>query len=474
MMTLTGILERSLGGFTCLRGFASIKELAKHSRAEFSYQRELNEQHIEEIKHYFGQREYLFFPEIILGHRLASDAPIALAQDESQLLNIGEKKNYPIDIALTEAKSRKGVFKNLKLASFTIEKESLLLRIDGNHRLSAIDQSDERDYQEPICLILFSDSDVDNKQQSVIFHYINSRGVPLTLEENLLAIFQKNRFSNDEIQRHFGKSFLFAKDLFESVDEEHIPHIAEFCKKEKCRCSLLKNITELLNEHLGENCSAATIKSKIHKVEDIIANSEDIKNHLSVSLLTVMCIFAVKDNGKWFTAFINWIKGNRLYQLQNINPQSMIDLFEQIYSNEIKIFVAMPYYDDSTVDDYNASIEETCTELSAQHGLNVQLFPIMRVNAPTGDLIQDIFQKIDRCSIFIADITTNNANVLYEFGYAKGKGKDYILLLNKDKNPTPPKSDYHNELRHEFQGYQNLKAVLKTQIEAVLKERRYF
>lgn len=147
MMTLTGILERSLGGFTCLRGFASIKELAKHSRAEFSYQRELNKQHIEEIKYYLGQREYLFFPEIILGHRLASDAPIALAQDESQLLNIGEKKNYPIDIALTEAKSRKGAFKNLKLASFTIEKESLLLRIDGNHRLSAIDQSDERDYQ---------------------------------------------------------------------------------------------------------------------------------------------------------------------------------------------------------------------------------------------------------------------------------------------------------------------------------------
>ena len=474
MMTLTGILERSLGGFTCLRGFASIKELAKHSRAEFSYQRELNKKHIEEIKHYFGQGEYLFFPEIILGHRLTSNAPISLAQDEYQLLNIEDAKNYPIKIEQTVSKSQKGDFKGLKLASFTIKEENLLLRIDGNHRLSAIDQSDKRDYQVPFCLILFSDSDVDNKQQSVIFHYLNSRGVPLTLEENLLAIFQKNRFSNDEIQRHFGKSFLFAKDLFESVDEEHIPHIAEFCKKEKCRCSLLKNITELLNEHLGENCSAATIKSKIHKVEDIIANSEDIKNHLSVSLLTVMCIFAVKDNGKWFTAFINWIKGNRLYQLQNINPQSMIDLFEQIYSNEIKIFVAMPYYDDSTVDDYNASIEETCTELSAQHGLNVQLFPIMRVNAPTGDLIQDIFQKIDRCSIFIADITTNNANVLYEFGYAKGKGKDYILLLNKDKNPTPPKSDYHNELRHEFQGYQNLKAVLKTQIEAVLKERRYF
>ncbi|MFC2503208.1 MAG: hypothetical protein ACFN4D_04015, partial [Cardiobacterium sp.] len=112
--------------------------------------------------------------------------------------------------------------------------------------------------------------------------------------------------------------------------------------------------------------------------------------------------------------------------------------------------------------------------LSAQHGLNVQLFPIMRVNAPTGDLIQDIFQKIDRCSIFIADITNNNANVLYELGYAKGKSKDCILLLNKSEKQQDVKSDYHNELRHEFQGYKNLKTILKKQIEAVLKERRYF
>lgn len=98
----------------------------------------------------------------------------------------------------------------------------------------------------------------------------------------------------------------------------------------------------------------------------------------------------------------------------------------------------------------------------------------MRVNAPTGDLIRDIFQKIDRCSIFIADITNNNANVLYELGYAKGKGKDCILLLNKGKSGQPVKSDYHNELRHEFAGYESLKKILSQQITAVLKEKNYF
>ena len=45
-MILTGILERSLGNFTCLRGYASLKELAKISEANETYQRALNKQHV--------------------------------------------------------------------------------------------------------------------------------------------------------------------------------------------------------------------------------------------------------------------------------------------------------------------------------------------------------------------------------------------------------------------------------------------
>ena len=89
------------------------------------------------------------------------------------------------------------------------------------------------------------------------------------------------------------------------------------------------------------------------------------------------------------------------------------------------------------------------------------------------DLIQDIFRKIEECSIFIADITNNNANVLYELGFAKGKGKDYILILNEDKNNEPVKSDYQNEIRHSFKGYKNLSNTLNKNILKTLQNKGY-
>lgn len=164
---------------------------------------------------------------------------------------------------------------------------------------------------------------------------------------------------------------MLVKQLFDSVDFEHIPHIKEFCEKEKCHCSFLKNTAELLTARLKDNLQIKAIKSKIYKVEDMIDGSPEIKTHLSMNLLVAMSFFAVKDNGKQLAAFVNWVKGNRLYQLHNIDPQSMIKLFEQIYSNEINVFVAMPYYDDSTVGDYNDSIKKVCSDLSAESGLNI-------------------------------------------------------------------------------------------------------
>ena len=87
------------------------------------------------------------------------------------------------------------------------------------------------------------------------------------------------------------------------------------------------------------------------------------------------------------------------------------------------------------------------------------------------DLIQDIFRKIEECSIFIADITNNNSNVLYELGFAKGKGKDYILILNEEKSTESPKSDYRNELYYPFKGYKSLIDTLKTNIFKILQDK---
>ena len=91
----------------------------------------------------------------------------------------------------------------------------------------------------------------------------------------------------------------------------------------------------------------------------------------------------------------------------------------------------------------------------------------MRTRSPTHDVIADIFNKIKTSSIFIADITNNNANVLYEYGFAKGQNKDCIVIRKKDATEAV-KSDFANDLRFEYGNY-DLEGKLKSQIEHVLE-----
>lgn len=111
-MILTGILERSLGNFTCLRGYASLKELAEISQANDTYQRALNEQHIKEIQNYYDFGEYLFFPEVILGYTLKNDDGISLAMN-TPFLEVNKQKNKSSVLKITHAKPAQKIFKDL-------------------------------------------------------------------------------------------------------------------------------------------------------------------------------------------------------------------------------------------------------------------------------------------------------------------------------------------------------------------------
>lgn len=54
-----------------------------------------------------------------------------------------------------------------------------------------------------------------------------------------------------------------------------------------------------------------------------------------------------------------------------------------------------------------------------------------------GLIIEDITRSIRECSIVIADITPNNANVYYEIGFAHGIGKQTILLSDRNREKLP-------------------------------------
>ena len=67
-MKLTGILDNSLNGQLCLRGFANIKDLARISKADYSYQRGLLDR--SDISDFLETQTYLFFPEVILSYKI--------------------------------------------------------------------------------------------------------------------------------------------------------------------------------------------------------------------------------------------------------------------------------------------------------------------------------------------------------------------------------------------------------------------
>ena len=73
MVKLSGILEYSMGGLLCLRGFASFKELSKISKENPSVQRKLIEEHEGEMATFLNKGEYRFFPEVVLSASLETD-----------------------------------------------------------------------------------------------------------------------------------------------------------------------------------------------------------------------------------------------------------------------------------------------------------------------------------------------------------------------------------------------------------------
>ena len=84
-MIIQGILDNSLNGQLCIRGFANIKELAQCSQADYTYQRNLIER--TDITDFLETQEYLFFPEVILSYKFkhkfdsGKDTPLKAIQE---------------------------------------------------------------------------------------------------------------------------------------------------------------------------------------------------------------------------------------------------------------------------------------------------------------------------------------------------------------------------------------------------------
>jgi hypothetical protein len=91
----------------------------------------------------------------------------------------------------------------------------------------------------------------------------------------------------------------------------------------------------------------------------------------------------------------------------------------------------------------------------------------------SGDVVEQIRERIRRAHLVIADMTTANPNVFLEIGYAWGKERPTVLLWRKDavmKNTASPPFDVLGQRRIDYRSIEDLEKKLSSALRALKSE----
>lgn len=510
MIVLRGLLENVLGNYPCIRGYATLGDLAKISKTDESFQRDIIPEHKEAITSFYEVGKNVFFSEIILAlninngnvnfthDSMSQDILIKNSEIKGALIELSANQSKLMDQNTDNPKTLRNVALRLD-TDFSLQNKPFV-RIDGNHRLQAAEESNESNLNKmcPFCIILFSYGEdlestnrngntqsIEKVQQSIIFHNINSKGRSLTSEEALKGIFDASRYEDDDLKADMGWEYVFARKIHNNLSFDHLQDIKKvFESKER---STLVELVKFLNEEklveVDQENSELFNKCTSY-ANQLYGDNLDLSDNKTIFIAVFYYVYRefnehperlYSTNIKVVKAFINWLINNHMCNVVLEHPREIVKIYNKLHDKEVKIFMAMPYYNPSSVRDYNDALDTVVEEIKTIHPhINLSNYRIMTNDSPTHNIVVDIFEKIDSCEIFIADITNNNANVLYEYGYAKGRDKPCVLLLNKNEKKEEAKSDYGLDLRFEFNGYGSLKDNLKDQIISTLKSFSYF
>lgn len=481
-MKLTGIIDRSLGQI-CLRGFAPIKELARISIADYTYQRNLLDKQQARISNFLDNEQFLFFPEVILCFRIKSNIEQKRQMNSLQSIELGKNiitQDGKISIKFIKNKT------DLKLAELNIDDtflnsliskgDYLFHRIDGNHRLSASEETESsfvNNLKIPYCIIIGEDfyengkkmeehSKEFDKAVQVYFHNINTKVIPLTSEENLKGIVNnKDRFSDEELSKIINTDGTFLRNLLTEVkDYNAYPNLKNIIRDYEKTFSVI--LTNLLKDKI--NISDTELIRNILSESNTLLSKFSLRYNSEILLALIYFLFT-KKNGE---IFLNWAKINRLDAIDDISAENIINLYEESSKREINVFVAMPYFSKDIVESHNKIYTRAIEKIKNDYDININLYKIMTYEGASVNIINDIFEKIKNCQIFIANITNNNPNVTYEMGWARALNIPIIIAKEKD---SEPKSDYKLDSYFEYQkeAYTTLEDNISKYLKNILK-----
>ncbi len=442
-MKLKGILDFSLGNFLCLRGFAPMGALQDISEAPADIQRKPKDERLKKIGDYLRKGELVFFPEVILCACLhEADVPSDLVADLFAKVQTGEpfkpgKFAGGLSISSTVTKARKQEdiravqYFQVGTLSFEDKPTPLFARLDGNHRLSATDERQVRDRVTPFCLILCQTQTDYRRFSRSLFHNINHKQVPLTMEHNLRLIIEDEALFPDETlkksEEGFGWPYYLARKLHDRLDFELIPHLEPLFRNEG-RTRLLNLFDFLINRKtLGENDNAIRrLKEALVATHSLFDLHPDLRESKNFGLL-VACVYFHLDRKVPILAFVRWVIANHLHEIGESNPGDLVAIFQKIMQTRRRtIFVSMPFDKDETENHYTA-ISEVVEAINRDYPDFKPSLKVKRVDFHTEGVSYPIRAKIDdfmtNCGLLLANLTHCNPNVYHEIGFMDGKAR---------------------------------------------------
>lgn len=451
-MKLCGILSKVMDNYLCLRGIASIKALAEISEVNPDIQRNLLEEHKDEMKDFLERGEYTFFPEVVL----SMDVGLTDSSNENfeDLLTVVDSADKGFNKEVGKVKinftaERNKLFderKQVKIAQFEFaEADIKLSRIDGNHRLSAA-QYLANDVLIPFCLIVFPNLEEAKNNSRAIFHNINSKQIPLKLEQNIKIIIESQDVFPDNILKKtqpFGIHYKFTRDLLcgiGNLDFTCFPRIKELISEEKY--SFFTYLFRyLLEKNLVDNTNAVgKLKSELVNIENALNEYNIITTASHSSIIGALAYYKLAFPDK-YNRFIKWVASNHIAEAKTISLDDLINIFDKVYDNiPKKVFLAR-WYPATTDPEYNKAKLRLNAIKAITEELDLELIDIGTQQTGTFDIRTVMYHRITQSDIFIADLTGNRHNVMVEVGYALRhvkEGRMIFYFQPKDANDKVP------------------------------------
>ena len=451
-IVLHGLVSRTLGGYVCLRGYASINDLLNISEVT-KYQRDIDRDHIKNIEQFYEKGRYLFFPEIILGCNLPNYSVLKNVRDNESFTYTGIKYKF---------------LKTEQQGYLTIDTDIIKLhRIDGNHRLSAFKKGTVLYDEIPFCVLFLAEEQTE-KHAKIIFNNINYKNKLLRQEDNLKNIYDeksKYHFTDTEIKKEFGINYDITKFIIKKLEKEHLQHIYKNRIDKYYREGCFKVINTLNSFLEKENLDQEKIYNAIKET------LEDQKEKIDVGLFIAYVYYKYLDNenpkNKKYHIFTNWIKKNNIINIKNICSEDVIKIFNNIWTRKKRqIFVSMPFGPRNCENMFN-EIKNVVRKLSDEYKIEMPL--VLRIDelqsSSTYPIVQKIEDAIENTGYFIAILNYNNPNVYHEIGYAMGyinaKGKNLedsvLLVLEEPEEQSQLKNDNQYNVGFNLQGYHQLR-----------------